>query len=523
MERNMSDDQWPGQKAENWPGQRVSAPQEKSATQSLDWTAVPGEAIENIVPSAKRFGANVAQPFLHPIETAKNIGKLGLGIGEKLGISPTTSYSPYAEAAWKGLTERYGGTEQLKKTIVEDPVGFVADISTLFMPFEAMATLPGKVGEVSQMAAKLGRNINPLTLATKPAGVVAEIGGKITGSGAENIRQAYRAGVEGGPVGEAFRENLRDPGSVAEEIVPRAKVAVAAAKAERSADYKAGMAQVGQNMNVLDFTKIDAAMQQAGAVKTFKGQDIAKLAGQKEPLPADVVRGKIGTAINSWKQLSPADYHTAIGFDALKQVIGDIRDSLPYGSPERKVAEGAYGSVRQTIVDGDPGYAKVMKKYEDASKKLQEFEKTLSLRATATEDTALRKLLSSGRGGVNTNFGRRAELTQQLGQREPTLPAALAGQSLSAYLPHGLMGIGLGAGGLYGLGAEGLAALKALPIAAASSPRLWGELAHGAGRLTPQQLNQLITVGGRINPEFLRAIALLTRGVGTAGGGNAAQ
>jgi hypothetical protein len=502
----------------------IFAPQKNQSTQSLDWSNVPGQALEHLVPSAKRFGANVVQPFIHPVETAQNIGRLGLGVGEELGISPTTGHKQYAEAAWKGLVDRYGGIEQFKHTIAEDPVGFAADISSLFMPLELGATIPGKVGEVSQTVAKVGRMTDPVRLATKPFGIIGEVGGKLTGAGAENISQAYQAGVRGGAAGEAFRENLRGGSEVADEIVPRALMAVEAAAKERSAQYQRGMARVGQNMKPLKFDKIDKAMVDASAMKKVAGKKMSEIVGQTKPFPVEDIQSTLQSALMSFKQHDPALFHTAIGMDQFKQWVGTLRDSLPERSPERNVAERIYGAVRETIIDGDKNYAKVMKDYEIASKQLKEFQKTLSLRAGGTEDTALRKLLSTGRGGVNTNFGRRAQLARELGKRDPTLLPALSGQALHAALPHGLMGAGVPLAGTLQAGHAGLMSLftpKALAALAATSPRLWGEIAHGAGRLTPRVVGELMRAG-KINPEILRAIALSARGAG-AGGGNAAQ
>ena len=43
--------------------------------------------------------------------------------------------------------------------------------------------------------------------------------------------------------------------------------------------------------------------------------------------------------IADWKNSDPQIYHTPVGMDALKQRIGDIKDSLPFNTPERLVAE----------------------------------------------------------------------------------------------------------------------------------------------------------------------------------------
>jgi hypothetical protein len=53
--------------------------------------------------------------------------------------------------------------------------------------------------------------------------------------------------------------------------------------------------------------------------------------------------------------------------DALKQSIGDIKDALPYGTPQRRVADEVYNSIRGTVAKQAPEYGKTMKGYVGAS------------------------------------------------------------------------------------------------------------------------------------------------------------
>lgn len=502
------------------------APQKNPAMQSLDITEVPGRALENLVPSAKRFGSSMYQAAAHPLVTLQGIDRLVGGVASKLGVPGMKENEPYADAAWRALVDRYGGWENLKRTIAEDPVGFAADISTIAAPIESLATVPGKVGKLGEIAGTVSKAANPLTLPVSGAKLVAELGGKVTGAGTSNIINAYRAGATSPSTSRVFRENISRPEEHAEAIVPRALAAVDAAAAERAAEYKAGMAKVGQSMKVLKFDKIDAAMKKAEQYETFQGQDINKLFGQTEALPSETVRAQMRKMIDAAKKLDPKTYHTAIGFDALKKAIGNRMEALPPGSPERAAAETVYHAVRQTIIDGDKNYAKVMKAYEDASAQLREFKRTLSLKKGGTEDTALRKLLSAGRSGVNTNFGRRAELTRALNKYDPTILPALAGQSLHAPFAHGLAGIAQTGGATAAL--TGVLNPKFLASVLATSPRLWGEIAHATGvgvrqlkNMSPAAITQTITAGGKINPELLKAIArdapLAARAAGAPG------
>jgi hypothetical protein len=121
-----------------------------------------------------------------------------------------------------------------------------------------------------------------------------------------------------------------------------------------------------------------------------------------------------------------------------------------------------------------------MKAYSEATDQIKEIEKALSLGKKASVDTAMRKLQSLMRNNVQTNYGQRLNLARQLeeaggGQLMP----ALAGQALSELTPRGLqratsLPTSLGAFSVGGLPA-------AIAYGAASSPRLVGGAAYGAG------------------------------------------
>src|SRR5690242_216152 len=44
------------------------------------------ETISNIPSSAVRFGESIVQPVLHPVQTAENLGAIGKGVMQKLGV-----------------------------------------------------------------------------------------------------------------------------------------------------------------------------------------------------------------------------------------------------------------------------------------------------------------------------------------------------------------------------------------------------------------------------------------------------
>lgn len=446
--------------------------------------AAVGEVVGNIPGSAMKLAGDIAQPFMHPIETAGNVKNLGLGIMEKLGMASGSEHTKYADAVGKFFKDRYGSAENIKKTLTEDPVGAAADLATVFSGGSTIAArVPGMVGRAAEAAGTVGRAIDPLSVASKAIGgagnAAAEvIGGMGTHTGAESIRQAARAGAEGGESAKNFQENLRGEVPI-ENVVADARNALSNIRKERGQTYRDGMKDIKADTAVLDFDKVDKALADMSDVKVFKGQNISPKTQE--------IRGEIGAAIRDWKKLDPAEYHTAEGLDALKQKIGDIRDATEHGTPARVVADRAYQAIRQTIVDQAPEYGKVMKGYEEASSQIKEIEKTLSLNPNASIDTSLRKLQSVLRNNVNTNYGQRSQLAEYLvAHGAPHLMEKLAGQALSSWAPRGLgkmvgteiLAAGAGAMGAGASGA-GLAAASALPF---MSPRLMGEGAYYTGK-----------------------------------------
>ena len=447
-------------------------------------------ALKNTPKSAVNLAENIAQPFIHPIDTATNIGKIGKGVLQKLGIMSGEDATPYADAVGKFLMDRYGSGEAIKKTIATDPVGIAADIASVLSGGElALGRVPGIVGDAAKVAGTVGRAVDPLSAAgkiVKAGGNLAAEGlGITTGAGGEAIKTAARAGAQGGEAGKACREAMSGA-EPADAIVNDAKVAVSNLRKERGDLYRQDMAKIGADSTVLTFDDIDTAV--GNAVKTFKGKSISP--------SVEAVQTQIRDVVEEWKGLDAKDFHTAEGLDALKQRIGDIRDNTQFGTPQRLAADKVYNAIKGTIVKQAPDYAKVMKGYEQASAQIKEIERTLSVNPKASVDTALRKIMSALRDNVNTNYGKRRELVAFLARSGAThLLEKIAGRSLSAVAPRGLartLAGGEGVGAAAALAAHNPAVAATLVGGlAASSPALVGGAAYGAGAVSRLPLRRL--------------------------------
>ena len=457
--------------------------------QSLTMGQVASQAVRNLPGSAAQFARDIAQPVLHPIETAKNVAELGTGLVQ-LAIPGEQGNEETARAVGQFFADRYGGIENIKRTLATDPVGFAADISTVLTGGGAAAVraggLAGRAGRVAQAA---GRAVDPLAGATRAAGAVArpvgrgvsEVVGAIgTHTSGEPIRVAARAGFEGGQAGADFRAGMRRPPNV-EELAASARQGLSAIRARGGAAYRSGMADLAKDKTVLSFDDIDKALSDSVRVKTFKGVSI-------DPT-TEGIRNRIFEAVNEWKQLDPAEFHTPEGMDALKQRLGSIMDSTEFNSPERVVARQAYNSVKREIAKQAPEYSRIMRGYEEALNQVREIEKTLSLNPGANVDTQLRKL-SSAMKQSGTATGRRLDLVKMLQEAgAENLQEKLAGIAMSGIAPEGI-GRLVGTASLAGSGAAAamqgpaiLANPALLAALAVQSPRAVGEVVHAGGRL----------------------------------------
>lgn len=127
--------------------------------------------------------------------TAVNLGKVLGGLVETpvvLAHNLATGTKPGDEGAWQinnkpyealinSLGERYGSWDAVKKTAYQDPIGFLADAASLASGAGEAVSAAGKVSDVAR-AVEIGGNItkaaeavNPLNIATKGLGVVADM------------------------------------------------------------------------------------------------------------------------------------------------------------------------------------------------------------------------------------------------------------------------------------------------------------------------------------------------------------
>ncbi|CAB4187306.1 hypothetical protein UFOVP1155_16 [uncultured Caudovirales phage] len=460
--------------------------------QNRSWGDVAGSAAVNIIPSTGNLIGSVAQSVLHPIDTASNLANLVVGAGEAgagkiaAAINPEWTSPPSQREQMAGQVgdfykQRYGSSEGFKNALATDPAGVAADAATVLSGGAGAASKLG-MAKTGQILSKAASVVDPLANTVRAAnavtqgvkGVSKNILGMTTGAGGAAIEQAFKSGKEGGKGAELFRENLRGNVPIS-DVLDVAKQDLAAMNAAKSAEYRANMAAVTTDKSVLNFNGIDKSVSNA--------TDKVMFGTQVKNVKAENALNEIKTEIATWKSLTPSQYHTPEGLDALKQKIGGIVESIPFEEKTaRMVASDVYNSIKGEITKQAPTYAKTMKEYSDATDKIKEIERALSLGQKASAETSMRKLQSLMRNNVNTNYGGRVQMAKQLEQvGGGEIMPALAGQALSSITPRGLQSASTIPASMLAYGAGGIPLASASALA--GSPRLMGEAAYYAGKL----------------------------------------
>lgn len=152
--------------------------------------AVVGQFGVNAWNSAGRFVGDVAKAVASPLQTAKAVGNLAVGAVEK-AIPGEQGAEKHVDALVNLYIEKYGGIENLKKSMYQDPVGFLADISTVV----GGVGLAGKGVQIGANAARLGRTANVAGQISRTAGAVSRATDPITLAGKAVIPLARAAKI----------------------------------------------------------------------------------------------------------------------------------------------------------------------------------------------------------------------------------------------------------------------------------------------------------------------------------------
>jgi|TARA_R110002153_G_scaffold253265_1_gene411247 hypothetical protein len=488
---------------------------------------VASQAVSNFPASLAQLGKDVVAPFLQPVQTAESLYDLGRSLVQL--AKPGEQGDEYiAKGVGAYFADRWGGLENVKRTAATDPAGFLSDVALVLGGGVGIALKTGgKVAQISGVAGKVpdraARNLSmvgtgitkglqtldPVTAALKAGsaatGATLAAGlGASTGAGSRAIEVAFQSGRTGGEKASAFLSSLRGNTPVS-DIVDSAKSALTTLKNERRAAYLQSMEKLGRNQTPMDFTDVNKSvedMRTAGKHTLPSGRQV----DVKGPGPEKTLK-KIEDIIADFRGADNVEeVLTAKDFDAMKQAIGEVRDTINIADDPSSwaLANTIYGSVRKTIVKQDKGYAKAMKDYEAATDMITDIETTFALKGQRRSiDTQVRKLSSIMRDNVDTSFGRRGELAETLAKAEGgnRLIEQAAGMTLAPKRSRGLANIGQSGLLLGALATGNLPALAAFPL---TMPRVVGEAAQLAGRVS-RSPGQVVRRVGQSAPASFQA------------------
>lgn len=439
------------------------------------------KAISNVPESGFQLLKGLAETLRHPVQTASTLADTVYGgtVGKLANVPEEKTYDAFKAA----IGNRYGGKDQLANTLMADPVGFLADLSTLAGGGGALlkgaSAIPklAPLATVGEALAKTGQVVDPINMLIKAGGaaapkvgeLAAQILGKTTGAGPEAIRKAFAGG-------EDFTDAMRGNTS-ATKIVNEARSAVEDLKQQRRDNYTQQLNQIAGSSEVLDLNPVlrewDNQRRKFNIRRDASG-DLVFDHKTKLDRSAWGNFEEIDDLMKQWSADRTA--RSPLDFDTLKQRLDDY--FTPNGNMQVALTS-TRKAVKQQILDKVPEYANLTKSYQEASDLLDEINHTLS--TNAQPDTLLRKLISTNREG----FEMRRDLLNQFDNKAgSSLGSMAAGYQMQQALPKGLVAplIGGGASAGFAYGHNPWASSLAGLLAASSSPRIVGEAANFAGK-----------------------------------------
>ena len=485
-----------------------------------------GSAVANIPKSIGGLIGGVGSAILHPIDTVKNIGEMGIGaVASVPGVGNLMENRAQSEGKQPLLDEskqkfgnllnyfgqRYGGIENIKRTIAEDPAGFALDLSAVL---DAGGSLVGKVGDVSkigelskagEITGKIGETIDPLKATAKVGGkvlgkvgdvgtrVLGESVGATTGVGYGVIKQLYKSIKAGGDQAKAAYNALR--GKIpTEQVVSDTNDALSKVYENRSNQYVSDSSKLklkeGGNLDVK--VAKDAAKSSLDELKI--GVDgSGKLDFSSRPALETTAIQKVYKMVSGWNDSSVE------GMNNLKKAIGDYKkNGIKLDTTDKianKFINDTTKSIDNTLKENVEGYTEMNKNYSEFSTQIEQIKKYLSLGDKGSIDSAYRKLSSI----MRTNNEFRLSLVKELDSLSGgKILAEIAGGQMSELLPRGIVrGFEIG-GAIMGV-AEG-AMLPILKAAAFTSPRIMGEFIGALG-FTARQSERIAEIIKKIAPD----------------------
>lgn len=401
-------------------------------------------AIENLPGSVQQLVKTTVKPFTSVenfTNAAKSIGTLAEGLIRYAVPGGDDPSEKAVEAVGQMYADRFGGLENIKRTIRDDPAGFMADLSFFLGTGGALVSEvagTGTVGRAAAVVSKVGKALDPLRIAgaviSTPIKLVGKLGKEVlgrmlTGKGPDAIQKAFDRPPD-------FVKALKGDISM-EDVLRDAKGGLQTLKDDRSAAYTKELAKIKTATKAISISDIKARM--VTKLKDnfrweggFKPDGTLDLSGSVFP---DVVQRdvqRIYDLVQNWDSVPGRT--TPLGLDTLKRRLDDF---FAPSKNSRSFVTGLRNEVKNKLTSNVRNYRKMTKDYSEASDILNRIEKGLSLGDRGSMDTAIRKLTSVMKGDNKFREG----LLQKLELAADTdFRAQIAGVAMQDLLPSGLVG-----------------------------------------------------------------------------------
>ena len=350
------------------------------------------------------------------------------------------------------MKQRYGGVDNVLESIRTDPVGMFGDVvgavSGGSLLAGKLAASGSKVARVANAAGNVADMVDPLNLAVRGAkttatDIIPGISASMAGVSPATVKQWFRTGLQGGEAQTNFNRiianlSLTDMGNIANRL----RNGLNEVRLKRNADYRDAMASLGAAEESISLKPLVQKLDELES-----GRTATDAAGKNVWLPNDPREGvlsQIRGMVKAMEGLPP----TIDNIDKLKQAINTLYSPTDPGASQ--IVTEAYNLVKDQIAEQAPRYTEIMQDYSSASDAIFALEREFRLQNQTPDTSIFSRALSTTRDQVNTHFGGRHQLLQQLDEGVFSDIAAAAGNPTT---PTGLRQQG---SGLYGLtqGAE---------------------------------------------------------------------
>lgn len=481
----------------------------------MGWGEVGGRMLAAAPGSFVKTIGDVGEAIMNPVETVGALGELGKGAlsaGAGYFMKQDPAQKAKDEASFNALREEYGqrygdlfaGAAGLKKTLATDPFAVGMDVASV-APVVGMAGRAAGLSKAGKLAESALSVLDPTQLAMSAASKVTDFGGGLSKgilggtSGSSKaaldlIESTARKGDAG--ANAAFFKGAWGDESLNTALPQMLEDSVNEMGKGISDDF--ARRRAGLTTQQLDPSGIELSIGNAANELQAYRKPSGEWTSDDFPREADILN-EMERRLYNRRDMSAAGLHN------MKVGYSDLMDGLMHSR-----AKGAMGkvpeSVRKTIADAEPEYAKMMDMWQQYRKDAKDLAAEFGSSRSSTA-AKMSKLVRSIQKDKNQHlFG--------LLRNTPSgkyLPEIIAGATVREVLPDWANKIqNLALSGIAGT-SLGFGVPHAALALAGTSPKVAGHLTYGyglarragdvaGGALAPPVTNILSQVGNEENP-----------------------